>query len=231
MNAAGEAERVSATLEQTAGRVSDHRRISLSSGPSKNPAPPPRSQESQAFLLRALCVAAAALVCELLAVRWRRNASLRSSMRLLGLLLLCCLLLLLTCKGAAEEKLAAKVHRKLCEKLDDSFKGCRSAVKGVWIRVGIATEVGFGLTVSPPPSPAAASAAAAVPGMDGSSGVGAAAAAAAATSATCAASKTPADHLLAVRGSAVLVACCANEITSAVRAIPQISEKLSRCFS
>ena len=235
MNAAGEAERVSATLEQTAGRVSDHRRISLSSGPSKNPAPPPRSQESQAFLLRALCVAAAALVCELLAVRWRRNASLRSSMRLLGLLLLCCLLLLLTCKGAAEEKLAAKVHRKLCEKLDDSFKGCRSAVKGVWIRVGIATEVGFGLTVSPPPSPAAAAAAAALPGMDGSSGVGAAAAtaaaAAAAASATCAASKTPADHLLAVRGSAVLCSLLCERDHIAVRAITQISEKLSRYFS
>lgn len=205
MNAAGEAESVSAAQdEQTAGRVSDHRRISLSSGPSRNPAPPPRSQESQAFLLRAFCVAAAALLCELLAARWRRNASLKSSMRLLGLLLLCCFLLLLTCKSAAEEKLAAKVHRKLCEKLDDSFKGCRSAVKGVWIRVGVATEVGFGLTVSPPPwtgTPAAA----AVPDKDGSSGGGATSAAAAAASAACVASNTPADHLLAVRGSAVPV--------------------------
>lgn len=202
MNAAGKAEVAPADDEQAAGLLGRARRISLSSGTSQNPAPPPHSQESHVFLLRSLCAAAAALLCELVAVRWRRSASPKSSMRMLGLLLLCCFLLLLVCKSAAEEKLAVKVHRKLCEKLDDSFKGCRSAVKGVWIRVGCATEVGFGLTVSP--LTAAAGAAAAVPDKDGSSGgVAAAAAATAADTAACVASNAPADHLLAVRGPAV----------------------------
>lgn len=205
MNAAGEVESVSARGDDEqadAGRVSDHRRISLSSGPSKNPAPPRHYQENHAFLLRALCVAAAALLFELLAARWRRKASPNNSMRLVGLVRLCCFLLLVMCKSAAEETLAAKVHQKLCEKLDDSFKGCQSAVNGVWIRLGGATEVGFGLTVSPPPATTAA--AAAVPDEDGSSRGGAAATAAAdGNTAGCVASKAPADHLLAVRGSAV----------------------------
>lgn len=195
MNAAEEAESVSQPADdQTAGRVSDPRRISLSSGPSQNPAPPPRSQESHAFLLRALCVTAAALLCELLVLRWRQNAAF--STRLVCLLLACCFLLLLMSKTVAEEKLAAKVHGKLRDKLDDSFKGCRSAVKGVWTRLGVATEVGFGLVVAPPPSTTAA---ASVPDKDKdkSSGDGAAAAAAADTAAYVA-SKTPADHLLAV---------------------------------
>lgn len=191
---------------QTADRrVSDQRIISLSSGPSENPAPPLRSQERQAFLLRASCVAVVALLYELLAVRWRRNASLDSSMRLLWLLLLCCFLLLLMSKTAAEEKLTAKVHRKLCEKLDDSFKGCQSTVKGVWIRLGGATEVGFGLTVAPPPSTTPNTAA--VPDKEGSSRGGAAAASAAAAETSAGvASKFSGDHLLAVRALCCMAA-------------------------
>eukprot|EP00752_Nemacystus_decipiens_P012079 g10709.t1 len=224
MSAAGEAERVSeARDKQAVGQVSDHRRISLSSGPSKNPAPPPRSQESQAFLLRALCVAATALLCELAAARWRRNASFRSSVRLLGLLLLCCFLLISACRSAAEEKLSSKVHRKLCEKLEDSFKGCRSAVKGVWMRVGVATEVGFGLTVLPP-QPAAA-ALDAVLDKDESSGGGAAdaaAAAAAAANAPCGACKTAAEHLLAMEWVLLRFQLLSFMPWSDVRRIPRV---------
>lgn len=212
MNAAEEAESVSADGE-TARRVSDHRRISLSSGPSKNPAPPPRSKERQDFLLRASCLAIVALFFELLALRWRQNVSLNSSLRLVCCLLAGCFLLRLVSKTAAEERLAAMVHRKLCEKLEESFKGCQSAVKGVWIRLGDATEVGFGLTVAPPVPPSSTAAAAAVPDKEGSSSGGGAAAATAVAAgySACAASNTSADPLLAV--SAPLQPC-GNEGTT-----------------
>lgn len=154
------------------------------------------------MLSRALAVALLALLLELLAARWRgRNASFNESIRTLVLLLVCCFLLLLMGKGAAEEKLAAKVHQELLEKLEDSFKGGQSAVKGVWIRTGIATAVGFGLTVAPPPSMTAT--ADAIPDKErpGGQTAGATTARGAAAGVT---SNVEADNLLVVRRRGVL---------------------------
>lgn len=228
MRAAEEAEESASANDQTMGRVSDHRSISLSSGPSKNPAPPPRSPERQDFLLRVSCVAVAALLCELLVVRWRRDASLGSSMRLVCLLLLGCFLLLLMSKSSAEERLTAKVHRKLCEKLDDSFKGCQSTVKQVWIRLGGATEVGFGLTVAPPAGNTAATAA--PPDNEGSSGGGGGATSAAADTAACAVSKASTGHLLAVRGCVFHASFLRTRAQPAMDAMQHTAEYCTRCF-
>lgn len=183
---------------RAAGPVSQsgHRRISLSSGPTKNPAPPPPSPQFQLLLLRLLAVTVIALLWELLAARWSGSVSFNGKRRLASLLLFFCFLALLMGKAAGEERLAVTVHRKLREKLDDSFKGGQSAVKGAWIRLGFATQVGFGLTVSPPPSTtAAAGTAAAVPSKEGSGGGATAAEAGLASG-----NRATADHLLAVRG-------------------------------
>ncbi|CAM9498136.1 unnamed protein product, partial [Scytosiphon promiscuus] len=169
------------------------RRISLSSGPGANPAPPPRSQQFYISFRRTLAGIGLALLWELWEVvtgrrHGRRNDSkpLYSSPWFLGPL--CCLMISEMCKA-------------LREKLEESFKGGQSVVSGVWVRAGFATEVGFALAVDPPtpsaeapekviPSEAPADAA----GGGGGGEVGATSAAAADGGHD----KTAADHLLSM---------------------------------
>lgn len=182
--------------DKAEGRVFGHRHMSLSSGASKNPAPPPASPERQLLLFRLLTVVVIALLWELLVARWRgSDAPSNGNKRFVSLLLVCCVLVFLMGKTTGEEKLVVKVHRKLREKLEDSFKGGQSAVNGVWIRLGFATEVGFGLTVSPPCT-STATAAAIVADEEGSSGGATAVETGPSSGVT---RETSADHLLAVR--------------------------------
>lgn len=137
------------------------RRISLSSGPGANPAPPPRSQQFYVSFRRSLAGIVLALLWELWeAVTGRRGNGSRSPLYKSPWFLgpMCCLMLSEMGKAAIEEKLAQRVQRKLREKLEDSFKGGQSVVHGVWVRAGLATEVGFALAVDPPPSAGSASA-------------------------------------------------------------------------
>lgn len=150
------------------------RRISLSAGPGENPAPPSRPQRPQVLLSGAAAVAVAAILFEVLLVKYRTQStaavnngvieatravqqlSACDARLLLGLLLVAALLLLCASKAAAEGRLAAKARRKLCEKLEDSFDH-PSQVEDAWMRVGGETQVGFGVvTVSAAdPSPPA----------------------------------------------------------------------------
>lgn len=182
------------------------RRISLSSGPGTNPAPPPRSQQLYVSFRRSIAVVALALLWELWQVatgrsQERRNGSrpFYSSVWFLGPL--CCLMLSEIAKAAVEEKLAERVRRKLRRKLEDSFKGGQSVVNGVWVRAGVATsQVGFALAVDPPPSPAE------MPDRDNSPDAASPADAGEVDATTAAAdgasSYANADHLLAVREGA-----------------------------
>lgn len=182
-------------IDKAEGRVFDHRGNSLSSGASKNPAPPPPSPQRQLLLLRLLAVTVIALLWELLLARWRvSGATFNGKKRLVSLLLVCCFLVFLTGKTTGEEKLAVKVHRKLREKLEDSFKGGQSVVNGVWIRLGFATEVGFGLTAVSPPSTCTTTTTVAEKEESGGGGT-----AVEAVPSSGIASETSAGHLLAVR--------------------------------
>ncbi|CAN0501264.1 unnamed protein product, partial [Ectocarpus sp. 12 AP-2014] len=151
----GSTERSVVEVSKSSGPDEQTRRISLSSGPTVNPSPPPRSREHGVMVSCALAVAVVVLLWELL-VRWRRPQntlpSNGNSTRIFAAAMVCCWVLLCTGKSAAEKALAFKVYQKLRKKLEDSFKGGESTVSETWARAGVATEVGFGLVVALPTS-------------------------------------------------------------------------------
>lgn len=141
------------------------RRLSLSTGLGKHPAPYRWTPRLKSSLFGAVAVAASALLWDLLLMRrrertqkaaapWTRGPTqattgLRQSLadcdtRLLCEILTLFVLVVCMCKVAVEDRLALVVRRKLRYKLEDSFKH-RSWVEAAWVRAGWETKVVVGV--------------------------------------------------------------------------------------
>ena len=200
--------RPATTAGTSADPVSGHqqhtRRLSLSSGLGKHPAPYRWTPRLKTSLFGAMVVAASALLWELLmrrestqeaAARTRGTTRFRlplvdGDIRLLFEFLAFFFLVVCMCKVTVEDRLAQVVRRKLRYKLEDSFKH-RSWVEAAWVRAGWKTKVVVGVVK------VSASLAATLAAGDGE---GAGAAAASAGSAL----DTVGPTLLAVRNIACL---------------------------
>lgn len=147
------------------GHQQHTRRLSLSTGPGKHPAPYCWSPRLKSSLFGAMIVAAVALFFELLMPRRESTAGAWTSEQTSGLPMLNCdtrllcelvvflVLLGCMCKVALEDRLALEVRRRLRFKLEGSFKH-PSWVEAAWVRAGWETKVVVG-AVQVSASPAA----------------------------------------------------------------------------